>query len=202
MSNDPDQIRQDIEMTRGRLSDDVDVLTETVRPSNVARRQADKVTGKAAAIKERIMGTADDLQGQGGDAVSQLGDKASELGDKASQMPQMARQQTQGNPLAAGLVALGAGWLVGSLLPSSQRERQATGQLKDKAQPMVEEAKSVAQETAQDLKQPAQEAVDAVKQSATESAQTVKEEGRSTAQDVRASASDAAETVKESRQEP
>ena len=37
MSENPEQIRQDIEVTRGRLSDDVDVLTETVRPSNVAR---------------------------------------------------------------------------------------------------------------------------------------------------------------------
>ena len=201
MSNNPEQIRQDIETTRERLSDDVDVLTETVRPSNVARRQADKVTGKAAAVKDRIMGSADDMTSQGGDAAHQLGDKASELGGKASQVPQMARRQTRGNPLAAGVVALGAGWLLGSLMPATDRERQATEQLKDKAQPLVDEAKNIAQETAQDLKQPAMDAVDEVKRSAMDSAQTVKEEGKSTTEDVKASATDAAQTVKDTSQQ-
>lgn len=199
MSENPEQIRQDIEVTRGRLSEDVDVLTETVRPSNVARRQADKVTGRAAELKERVMGVADDTVSRTSDAGSSVGEKASELGDKAGEVPQMARRQTQGNPLAAGLVALGVGWLVGSLLPASERERQAAEQLKDKAQPLVEEAKGVAQDTAQELKQPAREAVEAVKQSATESAETVKDEGRSTAEEVQGSATDAADTIRQSR---
>ena len=200
MSENPEQIRQDIEVTRGRLSDDVDVLTETVRPSNVARRQADKVSGRAAELKHRVMGVADDAHSRTTEAGSSVGEKASELGDKAGEVPQMARRQTRGNPLAAGLIALGAGWLVGSLLPASERERQAAEQLRDKAQPLVEEAKSVAQETAQELKQPAREAAEAVKQSATESAQTVKDEGRSTAQEVQGSATDAADTIRQSRE--
>jgi ElaB/YqjD/DUF883 family membrane-anchored ribosome-binding protein len=201
VTNNPEQIRQDIEATRERLSDDVDTLTETVRPSNVARRQADKVTGKASAVKERIMGTADDMTSQGSDTAHHLGDKASELGGRASQMPQMARRQTRGNPLAAGVVALGAGWLLGSLMPASDRERQATEQLKDKAQPLVDEAKNIAQETAQELKQPAMDAVDEVKRSAMDSAQTVKEEGKATTEDVKASATDAAQTVKDTSQQ-
>ena len=193
MSENPEQIRQDIEVTRGRLSEDVDMLTETVRPSNIARRQADKVTGRAAALKDRVMGVADD-------AYTRTANAGSSVGDKAGEVPTMARRQTQGNPLAAGLIALGVGWLVGSLIPASERERQVAEQLKDKAQPLVEEAKSVAQETAQDLKQPAREAAEAVKQSAAESAQTVKDEGRSTAQDVQGSASDAAQTIRQSKE--
>ena len=200
MNENPEQIRQSIEVTRGRLSEDVDMLTETVRPSNIARRQADKVTGRAAALKDRVMGVADDAYTRTADAGSSVGVKASELGDKAGEVPRMARRQTQGNPLAAGLIALGVGWLVGSLIPASERERQVAEQLKDKAQPLVEEAKSVAQETAQDLKPLAQEAAEAVKQSAAESAQTVKDEGRSTAQDVQGSASDAADTIRQSRE--
>ena len=46
MTNNPDEIRREIEDTRGRLSSDVNALTETVSPSNVARRQADKVAGR------------------------------------------------------------------------------------------------------------------------------------------------------------
>ena len=42
-SNDPDEMRTDIERTRAALSDDVDELADAVRPQNVARRQVDKV---------------------------------------------------------------------------------------------------------------------------------------------------------------
>ena len=38
-SNDPDEIRADIERTRAALSDDVDDLAESVKPKNVAGRQ-------------------------------------------------------------------------------------------------------------------------------------------------------------------
>ena len=72
MTNNPDDIRREIEDTRGRLSNDVNALTETVSPSNVARRQADKVAGVATSVKERVMGTADDLRSTGGLGSSML----------------------------------------------------------------------------------------------------------------------------------
>src|SRR5207344_2709912 len=42
-SNDPDEIRADIQRTRAALSDDVDELAESVKPKNVAQRQVGKV---------------------------------------------------------------------------------------------------------------------------------------------------------------
>jgi hypothetical protein len=59
-SNDPDEIRADIERTRATLSNDVDELAEAVRPSNVAQRQVDKVKEAASNVKDRVMGTDDD----------------------------------------------------------------------------------------------------------------------------------------------
>src|SRR6478672_5667658 len=179
MTNNPDEIRREIEDTRGRLSNDVNALTETVSPSNVARRQADKVAGVATSVKERVMGTADDLRSTGSDAASAVGEAPGAAADKA-------RTKTQGNPLAAGLIALGAGWLVGSMLPASEKEKQAASTLKDKAEPLIEEAKSVAQDTAQELKEPAQQAAASVKTAATDAAGTVTEEGKATADDVKA----------------
>jgi len=38
-SNDPDEIRADIERTRATLSNDVDDLAESVKPKSVAQRQ-------------------------------------------------------------------------------------------------------------------------------------------------------------------
>lgn len=192
MSNDPEQIRRDIETTRSNLSRDVDQLTESVRPSNVARRQVDKVTGAASGMKDKVMGAASDLQSSGGDSMSQAGDAASSVQTKA-------RRQTKGNPLAAGLIAFGAGALLGSLMPASEKEQQAAVALKEKAQPVVEEAKGVAQDAAQNLKPQAQEAAESVKEQATGSAEKVKQEGQSAAQDVKGSAQDAKDTVQESR---
>jgi len=189
MTNNPDEIRREIEDTRGRLSSDVNALTETVSPSNVARRQADKVAGAAASVKDRVMGVADDVCCTGSDA-------ASSVGHAPAAAASGARRRTQGNPLAAGLIALGAGWLVGSMLPASEKEKQAASAVKEKAQPLVEEAKSVAQDTAQELKEPAQQAAQNVKDTALEAKDNVTQEGASTAQDVKSQAQSSAQTVR------
>ena len=180
-SDDPDAIRRDIERTRGRLSNDVDTLGETVSPANVAHRATVRAKGRVSSVKDSIMGSAHDAQSTGGDAVHAVTDTASDL-------PRQARSQARGNPLAAGAIALGVGWLVGSLMPASAPERELAASAKEKAQPLVDEAKSMAQDVAQDLKQPATEAVQSVKETAAEGAQEVKDEGQSKAQDVKSSA--------------
>ena len=184
-TNDPDLIRAEIDRTRGRLSEDVDVLTESVRPSSVAKRTAQRATGRATRLKETVMGTAHD-------ATSTGSDKAHEAAQAVGDVPDMARRKAQGNPLAAGAVALAAGWLVGSLLPATQKERQLATAAKEQAQPLVDEAKSVAQETAQDLKAPAQEAVESVKGTAREGVENVRSDGTSAAQSVKETATEQA----------
>src|SRR5919199_3012292 len=96
MTNDPDQIRADIERTRQNLSSDVNALADEVNPKNIAQRQVDKVTSKVGGLKDRVMGSNDDpyspQHSSVGDRVSSvqgtLSDKASSvqgtLSDKAS----------------------------------------------------------------------------------------------------------------------
>ncbi|KRE58999.1 DUF3618 domain-containing protein [Phycicoccus sp. Soil748] len=196
MTNNPDEIRREIEDTRGRLSSDVNALTETVSPSNVARRQADKVAGAATSVKERVMGVAGDVGSTGSGAASSVSGAASTVGHAPMAAASGAKRRTEGNPLAAGLIALGAGWLIGSMLPASEKEKQAASAVKEKAQPLVEEAKSVAQDTAQQLKEPAMDAAQSVKETAMEAKENVTEEGRSTADDVKSQAQSSAETVR------
>jgi ElaB/YqjD/DUF883 family membrane-anchored ribosome-binding protein len=189
---DPSQIRAEIERTRGNLSADVNALTDSVSPGNVARRQADKARGAAVGVKDKVMGTA-------GSATSRTSSAASSVSDSITEAPDSVSAHTRGNPLAAGLIAFGAGLLLGSLMPASQKETELAGAVKDNAstlaQPITEAAKSVAGE----LKAPAQEAVEAVKSTATEAAATVKEEGTSTVQDVKGDAMDAKDAVQNSR---
>lgn len=200
MSNDPDQIRAEIEQTRANLSNDVNTLTDTVTPSHVAKRQVDKARGAVVGVKDRVMGSAAGLGSSASDKASNVSgsvsDKASDMGDAVTGAPRTVKAKTSGNPLAAGLIAFGAGWLIGSLMPASEKEKQAATHVKDTAAPVVTDA---VKEVADNLKQPAQEAVESVKESAAEAADTVKEEGKSSAQDVGDKAVDAKDTISESR---
>lgn len=188
-SEDPDVIRADIERTRSELSRDVNALGESVTPGHMARRSADKVKDRAAGLKDQIMGSASDAGQATSDSASSI---ASSVGDTAHGAASSVKRQARGNPLAAGLVALGAGWLLGSLLPASEKETQVAEAVKDRAAPVLDEAQStvkqMAQGSAENLKAPAQDAVQTVKEHAQESAQTVKQEGQSAAQDVSESA--------------
>ena len=181
-NNDPDAIRAEIDRTRGRLSEDVDVLTESVRPSSVAKRTAQRATSRASRLKETVMGTAHDTTSAGSE-------KAHGDAEAVKDVPDIARRQARGNPLAAGAVALAAGWLLGSLLPASEKERQLASTAKEQAQPLVDEAKSVAQETAEHLKEPAQQAAQSVKDTARQGVDHVREDGTSAAQSVKETAS-------------
>jgi len=214
-SNDPDALRAEIEQTRARLSQDVNALGEAVTPSNIARRQVDKAKGTAVGIKDKVMGSAEGAastvkdrlpsggsSGSGGGMGQSVQGMTTSVAGTVSNAPQSAMTRAQGNPLAAGMIALGAGWLLGSLLPASQREREALSMAKAQAQPLMQEAKSVAQEAAQNLKEPAMQAADTVKSTAQDAAQTVKAEGQSHADNVRSSAQESKQTVQEHQSNP
>lgn len=197
MSSNPDQIRADIEATRAELSRDVDTLTQTLSPANIAARQKEKVTSAVTGVKDKttttIFGARDTVMGKAGQVQSASG-------EAISSAPQIARNGAQGNPLAAGMIALGIGWLVGSLLPASRAERRAADTLKEKAAPLAQEVSEMAKETAQGLQEPAKEAMGQVKSAGSDALQTVKEEGSTTASDVADTAKQGTQNVRQTSQ--
>ncbi len=189
-SQEPDRIRADSERTRRNLSADVDTLAREANPTTIAKRKVGRMTSAVGGVRDRVMGSAQD-------AGSSLADAQSSAADAAQSAPRAVRQHTQGNPLAAGLIAFGAGLLVASMLPASEREQEAALAVKEKAEPLTQELTDVAKDAAQNLKVPAQNATQAVKETVTEAADTVKAEGTSAAQDVQGRAADAKDTVRE-----
>src|SRR3954468_15343536 len=161
MSNDPDQIRREIERTRSELSDNVNALGDKVNPGSIAKRQVGKVRGAATSVKDAVMGSASD-------AADSAGSVAGSVGDAVSDAPSAVARKAQGSPIAAGLIAFGAGLLVSSLLPASKVEQQAADKVKDTAQPLVEDLTDTAKEVAGNLKEPAQQAFEEVKGTATD----------------------------------
>lgn len=242
ISDDPDQIRRDIERTQAHLSTDVDALTEKVTPSRIVERRVGRARAAAGRLRERVMGSddpppshhrigagnaysyyGDAPYGQGqtagngvtdaassaassvsdaaSTAASTVSDAASSAATAVQQAPEAARRQTQGNPLAAGLIAFGAGWLISSLLPASRQEQQLAEQARDKAselgQPLAEKAKQAAAEVRDNLQEPARQAVESVKSTATDAGQTVADEGRAATREVQDTTRDAAGTVQQ-----
>ncbi len=199
MSDDPEIIRLQIARTRESLSAHVNALGDAVAPGNVARRQVRKVTGAVDGAKERVMGVNDDVRSTAGSMGNGAGNALASAGGALQDAPHEARARTQGNPLAAGLVALGAGLLLGSLLPSTARERSTARDAKDRAQPLMDEGRQIAQDAGEHLRQPAMDAAQAVKDHAQDAAQSVRAQGQAEVDDVRATAQDAADAVNGSR---
>ncbi|MGN9777522.1 DUF3618 domain-containing protein [Micromonospora sp. H33] len=210
MSNDPDQIREQIETTRVELRRNVDTLTDRVNPRRVASERADRVRGRLGRVKDKVMGSAMQAREVGGQRASGTGqrvsgtahqasgalagaahrasDTASSAADRARAMPQMTRERTEGAPLAAGLIAFGVGLLASSLIPPSEPERRLSGQAKQKAKEhsgeIKQQAGAMTHRVQEDLRGPAQQAAQSIKSKATESASAVQDQGRTAARQV------------------
>ncbi len=191
-SSDPDEIRAQIEATRAGLSREVNELGDKVNPATIVQRQRDKVVdtvkGSVLGVKDHIMGSADEVKSSTGTAVSTVQ-------DAVAGAPGKVTRQAKGNPMAAGLIAFGAGLLVAGLIPASKKEAQAASALKEQAQPLLGHLTSTMKDAAGHLQEPAQQALESVKSTATGAVTAVKDEGTSAAGDVKAQAQDAKDAV-------
>src|SRR3954451_829488 len=175
-SSDPDVIRRQIEETRRELSYDVDALNEKVNPARVMDRRVSAAKGRITSLKEKVMGTAQDtsyhaqgmasnaagsVQNAASSAVGTVQDAASSAATAVQQAPDTIVRQTQGNPLAAGLIAFGVGWLVSSLMPATEKERQLAQQaetaVRENKDALLAPAKQAAQELKEELQPAAQQ---------------------------------------------
>jgi hypothetical protein len=114
------------------------------------------------------------------------------LGDTVTGAPAAIADKAKGSPLAAGVIAFGAGLLLSSVLPASAAEQRAAAKVKETAMPVVSGA---AKDVVADLKEPAQQALDTVKSAAADAAAEVKDQGASAAADLQGQAQDAKDHV-------
>jgi cell division septum initiation protein DivIVA len=218
MTSEPDQIRGEIQQTHRELSADVGALTEKLSPPKMVARRARRGRAAMTNAKDKIMGnTASSTPGARdtmSPAASGVGGKvsstasaatdtvasaASSAADAASSAPEMARRRTEGNPLAAGLIAFGAGWLISSLLPATAPEQHVAAQVKDlateKGRPIARQLGEAAQQAREELREPVRQSAESVKQTATDAAQAVAGDAQSAAADVTGRAQQAKDKV-------
>jgi hypothetical protein len=206
--NDPEVLRAEIARTRAELSDNVDTLTETANPKNIAGRQVNKVKSAAQGVREHLMGAPDDpydsgtlgdkadaVKGRVGDAQDRAAGALDRAGDRVGDAPSQVRRKARGNPLAAGLIAFGIGYLISGAIPASEKEQEAASRLQEKAAPLKDKVSEAASEMGERLREPAQQAATAVKDAATDAAANVKDQGAAAKDDVQGQVQDSKTNV-------
>ncbi|GAA2196046.1 DUF3618 domain-containing protein [Micromonospora lupini] len=198
MTSDPDRIRREIETTRNDLSSDVDALADKVNPRRIAGDSVGQARGALTRAKEKMMGSSNHLGQEAGQRMSHA---AGSVRDETRSLGQQSREQAQGNPLAAGLVAFGVGLLAASLIPPSGRERQLAGRAKDMVSEhsggLRQQASQVGHQVQDNLREPAQQAAQSVRSSAQQGVSAVRDQGRSAAGQVQGQAHAATDELRQ-----
>lgn len=199
MAEDPDEMRARIETQRNELTRTVDQIGNRVSPSHIVARRQDRMRRRITDWRDLVFGndesdyrpSAEDRYRfpAGRDASSgmqdRVGEAASHSAAAVKEAPTAVRRRTRGNPMAAGAVALGAGWLIGSLLPESRSERRSVQRLQPHLAEAAAEARDEARGLADDLREPAREAADHVKDAGGHAREEIEGQAKESARNVR-----------------
>jgi Protein of unknown function (DUF3618) len=153
-----DYIREDIEQTRERMGETVDAIGYK---ADVKSRVKENVAEKKDAVVSRVSGAIPDGK--------QLKTGARKVG--------ISKQ----NPLGLGIAAAAAGFVVGTLLPSTTMENERLGEVSDQ---VGEKAREAGQEALDRTKEVGREAVDTARQQTGEQAKEMSSSLQEKAQEV------------------
>jgi Protein of unknown function (DUF3618) len=197
------ELRQDIARTREDLGDTLDAIGDRVSPGRMIERRTNRMRMGFRSIRDRVMGTASATTSSIGDtahsATERVGDAASEAVEIVRDLPETVRTQSQGNPMLAGGIAFGVGFLAAAALPPTNVERERAKALMGSMPPVSEELSSTVKEVAENLREPAREAATNVKEAASEAARDVAETAK---QDVREAAEDTRQQTRQQTTTP
>ena len=147
MGQSAEELRYEIADTRAELGQTLDAIGDRVSPGRMIERRKNRFVVGMRSAKDRIMGTASDAGHAVTDRVQGVGegiaDTAGSAVDTVRSAPEAARQQAQGNPMMAGAVAFGVGFLVAAAFPPSRAEEQLAEQAMDKAEPVKQQLHGV-----------------------------------------------------------
>jgi gas vesicle protein len=171
MGQDPSQIREEIEQTRGEMGDTVDALAHK---ADVKSRVTESFADKKERLRGQMMGTK-----------SRLGEATPE-GEQVKEGARQAVGVAEENPIGLALGGVAAGFLAGMLMPSTRIEDERVG-------PIADQVKEKAIETGQEAVERGKEVAGQVTEQAVE---TAKEAGQEQAEELRSSAQQNAEEVR------
>lgn len=176
------ELRRDLDEQRNRIGHTVDEIGNRVVPGRVFARRSSGVRRRMSSIRERVMGH--DGDGAGDDWYGTVSGPSYGAPTYPTGSTGSGRGRSMGPagaPIPAGIMALSAGFLVGSLLPPSRRERELARRMEPELGAAVNEAKAAGTQVVADLREPAREAAEAVKETAVREARSATEEAKEAA---------------------
>jgi gas vesicle protein len=151
MGETPDAIREEIEETRERMGETAEALAYKAdvksRVQETVGEKKDSLVGAVSGAKDTIVGGADSMVSRVTGAVPD--------GQQLKSGAKTVGISTQ-NPLGMAIVGVAAGFIVGTLLPSTRIEDERMGEMSDQ---VVDKAKEAGQEVAQEAVQSAKQTV-------------------------------------------
>jgi len=168
------------------MSETLEAIGDRVSPERMVERRKAAIGQKARSMRDSVMGSRDyeepKLTHLRGQAREQAGKAMSTAADRVQHAPDMVAERARGNPLAAGVVAFGAGMLLATLFPETPTEHR----MLDAAQPQLQHAaeglKEASRDLAQDAKQHGQEAASELKNAGSDAASSVTQQLQATSQ--------------------
>jgi Protein of unknown function (DUF3618) len=186
MGQAPDEIRDDIEETRARMTDTAEALAYK---TDVRSRAKDKVRSAAGKVAEAADTAVDRMQGGAKQMASTTTDMTTHAGDtmkdgmsKATDQVKRGASIAQDNPLGLAIGAVAVGFVAGTLIPSTRMEDDKLG---PKADEVRRSAKDLGREAMERGKEVATDTAEAAAQAAKETIQT---EDKQQADQLRSSA--------------
>ena len=191
MAEEPNELTDRIERQRESISATVDEIENRISPSRIAARRTYRMKRTVVDWKDRLMGNDEpDYPWNRSMASTGMWESSNtehqglreRAAESAQHAPEAIRRQTQGNPFAAGVIALGAGWLTASLLPETRSERRVVQKIQPGLESAARTVRDEATELAGELREPAKQAVGEVTDRGREAGEQLAAETRSAAQ--------------------
>jgi Protein of unknown function (DUF3618) len=192
MGQSTEELKRDIEHTRADMSGTLDAIEDRVSPSRMIQRRKNRVADSVHALRERVMGTASDMEHG---IATAAGDVTGTIKDA----PHAVARRTEGAPMVAGAITFGLGFLVAVAFPATDAEREASTKIADKLEPAKQELMDSAKEVAENLKEPTKQAAQEVKDAASESASAVSTTAREGVDETKQQATESVAAVQGSQ---
>jgi gas vesicle protein len=188
------------------MGDTLEAIGDRLSPERVVQRRKAALGQGFRRMREAVMGSPDyeepmmaRVRGQAQGAASSAGEAAKSAASGATEMarsaaervqqaPAMVVEQARGNPLAAGLVAFGAGLLFASAFPKTGAEQQLVDTARPQLDAAKEELRGASRELAADVREQTKSAAHDVASSGREAASQISDEAKSAAQRVKGEA--------------
>jgi hypothetical protein len=187
-----DQLKHDAERQRARMGDTLEAIGDRLSPERMVERRKAAVGQTFRKMKESVMGSpgyqepaTERLRAQASSARDSASSAVQTASEHMQQAPQALADQARGNPVAAGIVAFGAGALLASLLPTSRTEQRVVEEAKPQVQGAAEQLKAAGRDVASDAADHARDAAEAVKSTGAEAGSHVRDQAEAAAQHVK-----------------